>query len=287
MSTFEVIAYRRPWRVAAALLAGVSRCGLLLLAVLLFFPDVWPEVGGRLDNPLRLFRGVASLSLLPGVAGWLLQRAFAARASIGDGVLTLRRAGQRIEMATAAIAAVRPWRLPLPAGGVSLRLDAGRRFRLALQVRDPVAFAAALGAAGVADGTSAAAHPVARYAASRAVWRRRWYHPLLAFGLFGLVPALPVFRLHQWVAYGGTFGEYYMYGLRAYVAGLAIFWGTAVVYLVLYAAVLRAVVETLAYATAWLAPMRLPAVRGAAETARRGLYFGAVPLFLLRLYLAS
>lgn len=287
VNSFEVIAYRRPWRAAAALLVGVSRAGLLLLAVLLFFPDLWPEVGGRLDNPLRLFRSVASLCLLPGVAGWLLQRAFAATATIADGAVTLRRAGQRIEIPTTAIAAAQAWRLPLPAGGVSLRLASGRRFQLALQVRDPVAFVAALADAGVADVTAAASHPTALYAASRAAGRRRWYHPLLAFGLFALVPALPVFRLHQWVAYGGTFGEYYMYGLRAYLAGLAIFWGTAAVYLILYAATLRAVAEVIAYATAWIAPTRLPAVRRAAEIARRVLYFGAVPLFLLRLYLAS
>jgi apolipoprotein N-acyltransferase len=105
--------------------------------------------------------------------------------------------------------------------------------------------------------------------------------------VFALVPALPVFRLHQWIAYGGTFGEYYAYGLRPYAIAFAIYWGTAVIYLVLWAALLRVLLEPLVVAAAWLAPARALGVRRAVETVDRVLYYGGVPLFLGRLFLRS
>jgi len=35
--------------------------------------------------------------------------------------------------------------------------------------------------------------------------------------VFTLLPAGVLFRLHQFIVYGGTFGEYQMYGLERYV----------------------------------------------------------------------
>ena len=98
---------------------------------------------------------------------------------------------------------------------------------------------------------------------------------------------MPLFRLHQWVAYGDTFGEYYTYGLEAYLLAFAIYWATDTIYLVLYAAVLRAIAEPVAFAAAWLLPARAERVRRALEIGDRVLYFGGVPLLLVRLFLLS
>ena len=130
-------------------------------------------------------------------------------------------------------------------------------------------------------------HPAALYARSRNTTSRRWYHPVFQFLVFALVPALPLFRLHQWVAYGDTFGEYYSYGLKAYLLGFAIFWVGFTIDLVLYAAALRAVAETMVLAAAYVAPSRVAAVRRAAEIAHRILYYGGVPALLIRLFLSS
>ena len=273
------IAYPPPWRIAAAALRALSRASLRVIIVLLLVPDDGTGIATRLQNPLRLMRVFTIFSLAPGLGAWIIGRIFAAELSVDEAVLVLHRRGQRIEIPRDAIAGVVPWTIPLPSGGVRLHLSSGRWFDYALQMRDPVAFIDALGRA------RASAEPAALYAKSLPEWR--WYHYVLAFVVFALVPALPVFRVSQWIAFGGTFGEYYTYGLRAYLLALAIYWGTAIVYLVLWAALLRAVLEPIVLATAWRAPARTLAVRRTVERVDRVLYYGAVPLFLARLFFRS
>lgn len=285
MMRTAAIAYPRSWRIAGAVLVALSRGSLLAIAALLLFPG--DESGsGPLSNPLRLMRAFAIFSLVPGVTAWIIERAFATELTIQDGTLVLQRRGQRIEVPCRAIDGLVPWIPPLPSPGVWLRLSSGRWFDYGLQERDPVALAGALADAGASEQVRrVGSEPAAVYAGTRR--ERRWYHGLLSFVVFALVPTLPVFRLHQWIAYGGTFGEYYAYGLRPYVIAFAIYWGTAVIYLVLWAALLRALLEPLVVAGAWLAPERAPAVRRAVETVDRVLYYGSVPLFLGRLFLRS
>jgi apolipoprotein N-acyltransferase len=110
---------------------------------------------------------------------------------------------------------------------------------------------------------------------------------MLAFVVFALVPAVAFFRLNQWIAYGGTFGEYYTYGLQAYLSAFAIYWATFTIYLVLYAAVLRVGTEAIVLPATWIVPARAATARRAMEIVNRILYYGAVFALLLRLYLQS
>ena len=276
----RAIAYPPPWRIAAAVLVAVSRGSLVVLLALLMFFDT------RLTNQLRLMRTFAQFCLAPGIAAWLVERVFAATLLIQDGALVLQRRRQRIEVPCDAIDRVAPWTVPLPSGGLWLRLKSGRRFRYGLQVADPVALIEALADAGAPPHVRAASrHPAAIYARSKNRAPQRWYHPVLKFVAFALVPTLPLFRLHQWIAYGGTFGEYYTYGLQAYLLAFAIYWATFTVYLMLYAAGLRAVAETIALTVACVAPSRAVIVRRAVEIADRILYYGGVPVVLIRFFL--
>lgn len=280
------IAYPPSGRLAAALLVAVSRGSLLAIVALLLGLDAWLGTGFRLGNPLRLIRAFTAFCLVPGIGAWLLERLLEVTAAIEAGTLVLHGRGRRIEIPCDAIARVAPWTVPLPAGGVWLQLASGRRY--GVQLDDPVAFIEALAAAGAPERVrGAAGHAAAIHARSQQAASGRWDHPAVKFLLFALLPALPLFRLHQWIAYGGTFGEYYMFGLKAYLLGFGIYWGTAIVYLVLYAAVLRAVVEPVVFATAAVAPSRTAGVRRGAETAIRILYYGGVPLLLVWLFVRS
>jgi apolipoprotein N-acyltransferase len=288
MMRSDAIAYPPPARAAAALLVAASRASLVAIAVLVLFPDAAPGIDARLANPLRLLRAVGIFSLAPGLAAWLLGRAFAVTLAVRDGLLVLEGRGRRIEVPCDAVDAVVPWRMPLPAAGVGLRLRSGDRLDRALQVADPAALADALADAGAPAHVRASARgPAGVYARSRLALRRRWYHVVLAYVVFPLVPAVPLFRLHQWIAYGGTFGEYWMFGLKAYLLGFAVFWATAAAYLLVYAAVLRAVLEPAVVIAAWCAPGRTPGTRRTVESVDRVLYYGGVCLFLLRLFLQS
>jgi apolipoprotein N-acyltransferase len=276
------ITYRPTWRVAAAILVGVSRGSLIAILVLLFFPDLALGLGSRLGNPLRLLRAFAGLCLAPAAAAWVLARLSSATVVVDGGMLVVRRRGERAEVPCAGIDAVVPWAMPLPCAGVWLRLKSGRRFPWGLGGVDPIALADAL-----ATEHATRAQPAAVYARSVLERRSRWWARVLSFPVFALIPAAILFRLHQWVAYGGTFGEYYMFGLRAYLLGFAVYWATCTVYLVLYAALLRAVLEPLVWLMARLAPERTIGFGRAIELVGRILYFAGVPLALLRLFLRS
>ncbi|HEY4555610.1 MAG TPA: hypothetical protein VIG68_04160 [Lysobacter sp.] len=124
---------------------------------------------------------------------------------------------------------------------------------------------------------------------SRAAWLRdaldverpRIDHPLLKFGVFALVPAVPAFRLHQVIAYGSPLGELHTFGAQAYVGALLLWWASWAVTLVLVAGGLRLAAEAGAAAVLLLRPDRTQAVRRALLGAARAAYFIGVPAWLV------
>ena len=239
--TTRGIAYAPFWRVVSGVLVAISRGGLLVMVVAMWFFET------QLDNPLRLIRTFVVVSLAPGIAAWLLARAFAAVITIEAGVL----AGAAPRSAHRDACDVGRSHRAVADPGAHERDDA----------RSPLGtlFSVRLGGGSLARSTpSPTPARRRRCARPRAIGPRSMVardveagrpgaldrRPFLKFGVVALVPTLPLFRLHQWIAYGGTFGEYYTYGLQAYVLGFAVFWATFVVDLVLYAAILRAAAES-------------------------------------------
>ena len=86
--------------------------------------------------------------------------------------------------------------------------------------------------------------------------------PLVKFGLFPLLLAIPAFRLHQHIAYGSTFGEYHTFGLQAYLTTFALWWAAWAIGVVLCAAALRAAIEAGTLA-ACCSRRRAPSTHGA------------------------
>jgi apolipoprotein N-acyltransferase len=284
--TTRGIAYAPFWRVVSGVLVAISRGGLLVMVVAMWFFET------RLDNPLRLIRTFVVVSLAPGIAAWLMARAFGAVITIEAGVLAVQRRDRRIEVPCESVARIVPWQIPVPTNGMTLVLRSGRSFPYGLAVADPIALIDAIADAGASEAVRAAACDwSAIYGrsrrGSRAPWQRWIDAPFFKFGVVALVPTLPLFRLHQWIAYGGTFGEYYTYGLQAYVLGFAVFWATFVVDLVLYAAILRAAAELAMLAVARVAPERVGKARAIAETTHWILYLGGIAAFLIRLALLA
>ena len=259
-------AYAPAWRYVIAALRVFSRAALLLVMGMLLFEsevDLTPPV---------LFRAVTVLAALPALAAWLLERAFRAQLVVEGNDLVVRARGRRLEIPLDALAGAEPWRVPLPRPGVSLTLRSGRE--LAVAVADPSALLARLG---VDDDA-----PIVLWAAARSRSARTpWYRPLVQYPLFGLVPGVILFRTHQWIAYGGTFGQYYLLGLRAYLVTFAIYWATVTIYLVLWANVWRLVAEGATLVAAYARPYRTTAFRRTAERAYALFYYGGALLVLL------
>lgn len=272
---FRVAAWPPWWRAVAAVAFGLSRASLPLMLLVLL----------RARTPIlpaTMLRAFALLFALPGAAAWLVGRALAARVRIGDDAVIVDGRAVSVEIAPAAIAGVAPWRLPLPAAGVALVLATGRRLRYAIAAADPTPLLRALAAHGVAGAEAAAGHPAVVYARARAAYGRwRWPHLVARFPLFALLPTAPLFNVHQHIAYGGLFGEYYIYGPRAWWGTLALYWAIVTIYLVLYAAVWRGLAEPICLFAAAVAPSRAARVRRAAELAIRVLYYGGVPVLLV------
>jgi len=280
-----------PARVGAAALRAFARASLLWMAAAI-------AIGDRVlqASTLDQLRTFATFFLAPEAAAGCLLLAFAARATIENGALALTRGKRRLELTLADIGAVEPWRVPLPSAGLSLQLASGERWHHGLAHPDPAAFSQALTAAGavLARGSTAPA-PASRgtaparvsvYSQSlRALPRGRLDHPLAKFVVFPLALAIPAFRLHQHIAYGGTFGEYYTFGLAAYLRTFALWWAAWAIGVVLCAAALRATIEAGTLVAALARPDRTIDVRRSLERlALLALYLGVPAWLLLRIF---
>jgi apolipoprotein N-acyltransferase len=274
----QVVLYPPAWRVAAALLRVFARGSLLFVLYLMLFTQDPPT------NPLKQMRLFSGLFLLPEAAAWCIARAFAAKMRIEDGALVLEQRERRTDIPLSAITTVELWQLPLPAPGVWLGLRSGRRFAQGLSVADPDAFVASLEGERTAPGErndelkgGMAAYVRARRANPPGLLE----HPAVKFALFSLVPAIPAWRLHQYISYGGTFGEYYTFGLNAYLLGFSMWWVSFALSLVFIASGIRALVEIAALASAFALPGRASAARRVLEVLQRIAYYAGIPLWLL------
>lgn len=116
--------------------------------------------------------------------------------------------------------------------------------------------------------------------ARRAVPATALDRPLVRFVLFPLVPALPAFRLHQHIAFGGTFGEYQSFGLQAYLTTFFIWWATWAISLALLAAALRVLIEAGALVALIADRERVVEARHMLETLGRLVFYIGVPAWL-------
>ncbi len=265
-------------RLVAGLLRAFARGSLLWMAATVLLGD-----GALQSSLLVLMRTFAALFLVPEAAAWCVLRAFAAHASIEGGALVLARGARRVELALQDIATVEPWRVPIPGPGAALRLASGERWRYGLTHSDPVALARALGV-GEAGRKSTPSRVTAYPQASLATRRGRLDRPLVKFALFPLVLAIPAFRLHQHIAHGSAFGEYFSFGLTAYLTSFALWWAAWVIGVVLCAAVLRAAIEAGTVVTLLLSPRHAVDIRRWLEPfGLAALYLGLPAWLLLRI----
>lgn len=264
-------------RFAAGLLRALARGGLLWMCIVLLLDEALRT------NTLAQMRMFTSLFLVPEAAAWCVLFLFSAQATIADGNLVLTRGERRIALALGDIAVVRLWYLPLPCPGFSLRLADGQPWRYGLALANPSALASALAAAGgfpfqKHNSARAALHTYAQ--AGLAIRRSRLDHPLAKYVLLPLALAIPAFHLQQHIAYGGAFGEYYSFGLKAYLSAFAIWWAAWSIGVVLSEALLRAAIETGTLAAALLRPARTVAIRHWLERGRRMALFLGLPAWL-------
>ena len=115
----EISALTPVARSVAAALRLCAGVGLLWLGLRWLSGDL--EAGSLAQ--LRLF---FALVIAPSLAAWAIARAGAARVRVQADALVLELRDRRIEIPVSRLAALQPWRWPLPAPGASLRLASGQ-----------------------------------------------------------------------------------------------------------------------------------------------------------------
>ncbi|MBB3121833.1 apolipoprotein N-acyltransferase [Pseudoduganella violacea] len=262
-------------RFAAGLLRTVARIGLFGMCAALLLDD------SLRINTLAQIRIFAACFLAPEAAALCVLFAFRARAEFSHGHLVLSRGAQRIELALQDIAAAEVWRLPFPGPGLALRLASGRRWRYGLALAEPVAFAAAMAGAG-GPPIPQKTRELQGAAQAGTGLRHRWLdHPLSKFVLLPLVLAIPAFCLHQHIAYGSALGEYYSFGLKAYLSAFALWWAAWSIGVVLSAALLRAAIEAGALLAVLLRPQQAIGARLWLERSGYVVLYLGLPAWLL------
>jgi apolipoprotein N-acyltransferase len=275
--TARVALLTPPWRAVAGLLRLTAGLGLAWLLT-----GMLVRTGLQVNSLAQLWLFAGGV-LAPALAAWAIQRSFAAQARISAGLLVFEQPAQRIEIPVHEIRSLRAWRIALPHSGVDLVLASGRRWRQGVVLADPQRLRQALNQAGSpATWTDRLAERIAEHASIRATAHRRWLdHAVIKFALFPLMPALVAFRLHQHIAFGGTFGEYYTYGLGAWLSGLAIWWGAWAIGLMLLAAGLRIMIEAGSVGLQLAGRTRARAGRHALEWLARVIFYVGVPVWLV------
>lgn len=272
----DVVLLSPALRVLLALLQLVASATLAWIALRMLWRD------GLRVHSLAQFTLFAFGVILPALCGWWIRRRYTASIQV-DGE-ALRWVGNRRAQIVPIrqIVALTPWTVPMPTPGLSLRLAAGTSLDVSTQWRDPSQVASMLHHAGAPAMTPTRGETLALAAARARAAAPRWRidHPWFKFGLFPLLLALPAFRLHQHIAYGGTFGEYYTFGLQAYLLALLIWWLSWSIGMTLFAALSRVLVELGSLAALLLRPRHASRTRSLLQGAARALYFIGAPAWL-------
>jgi apolipoprotein N-acyltransferase len=273
----EVVVLTPAWRIVAAILRAFARINLLWMGIALVMPR---------DTPLNTISQIglfAALFLAPEAASWLILRIFRAQARMDNDHLSIEEREKTTAIRANSIASATLWALPLPGFGLSLSFVSGKHWSHGLLSRDPAKLLQALIHAGASHTlANTLATPAGTYVRARAAVARNVFDRAFAkFVVFPLLPALPAFRLHQHIAFGGTFGEYYTYGLKAYLLGLLIWWAKWAIGLLCYAAALRMVIEIGTVFAIALRPANAVDARKTLEWLGRLLFYIGAPAWLL------
>lgn len=268
-------------RFAAGLLRTFARGSLLWMGAAMLLSDTLR------GNTLAQIRTFAGLFVAPEVASWCVLYAFGARASVKNGKLVLARGARRLELALRDIVAIRPWRVPIPGSGATLQLVSGEYWEYGLALTNPTALASTLTPENrvsmqVNNKSVNNLLREATYASVRAaVQPGRLDHPFAKFILFPTLLAIPAFRLHQHIAFGSTFGEYYLFGLKAYLIGFSLWWAAWTIGIVLTASALRAAIEAGTLLAIFLRPEQAAEARRWLERLGLAALYLGLPLWLL------
>lgn len=273
--TASVLLLSKPLRLVLIALHAIALLGLIWLALRMLWID------GLQVNSLTQIYGFAAFVAGPILLSWLIQAGKRYQARIQDGQLQFVRPGTRIEIDLDRIQSIEVLRLATPLPALVLSFDSGQRFESLIAVADPAALSAAVTGSASGRWANAVSARRAEEASTRARTAHAWLDATwFQYGLWPLLMALPAFRLHQHITFGGTFGEWQTFGAGAWLVGLLIWWVAWAIGLALFGSFLRITAVVLRQLLQrWRRPDDWHGVRTIAWI-RRAVYYLGVPLWL-------
>jgi hypothetical protein len=199
-------------------------------------------------------------------------------------------AGRTLAAPVASLATLRPWRLPLPVPGLTLRRAAGGP-ALRLGLADPAPLLEALAAAGSAPAAGARADAAVAHARARARWRaaRRVRSDALRMGfrcvVWALIPTCAFVYTHQSIAFGGPWGEWRLYGAWPWLRTFLRFWLACVALAWIYSSLCLWLSSLACLAATHVAPAHAARARRVAEWGDALCYYAGVPALTALRYL--
>jgi apolipoprotein N-acyltransferase len=279
-ANIEVRAYSTPVRALSVALSVLAVANLVYIGAHIVLDSIQ---GTRSAPPLAIALGALAFSGAPWLATALISRAVKAAVAVSESAIDVKLRGDQYTIPIASIVEIRALKIPFPWPGLVFIMKSGRPFRYRLLLADPGLLLSALP---IPSAKAAAAHPAVAFGRARSLLvRRGWLYLLFKYGVFPVVFAIIFFRLHQYIVFGGAFGQYHMFGLEAYLKSFATVWVGTVGQLVVYACAVRLAVELLAFPLTWAIPGRAHSLRRAAEIFVYLAYFGLVPAFIAFLLL--
>ena len=285
-SGFEITLWSAAARIAGASLWTLSRIGgpaLLAWVFIVFDPPAGPAL------PVIAF--VAALVSLV-LAGRLLREAQRGVGRVEGDALRIEARGRSLALPLAALADLRPWRIPLPLPGITLvAREAARAPAARLGLEDPDPLLRALAAAGVRSAEEVARDPAVAHARALARWRRglrirsAWLRAAFRYLAWALIPTCAFVYTHQSIAFGGVWGEWQLYGARSWAITLVRFWLACVVLAAVYGGACRALASLACWLATRVAPSHAARARRVAERGDTLLYYAGVPALTALRYL--
>jgi apolipoprotein N-acyltransferase len=276
VDSLEVLSAQVSWLPTAAYRALRTSDWVILLALAYIAFDFVLR-GPRIQLVhLQIYLGGV---ILPFLLSATLSRWYRAQLTRTGSELRCTRRQAQHSISISAWQSIRPWLAAWLRRGITLTPVQGKPLKLELKDSKACQFFAPL--QGASNALTLPSERLSREferARSQSFWLDR---PWLKFGLFPLLLAIPAFRLHQVISFGGGLGEYLSYGLGAYLQGFLIWWCSWSLALVLLAVALRLLLEALLASMAGWRSALHASDRGIAESLARMIYYGGVPAWFL------
>jgi hypothetical protein len=174
---------------------------------------------------------------------------------------------------------------------VWLRVAGGSSLRVGID--DPDALLRAVADAGSDAASAATRSPAVAHARALAQWRRRWrirpvwLRAAFRYAVWSLIPTCAFVYTHQWIAFGGTWGEWQLYGFRSWAITFARFWLACVVLAVIYGGACRVLASLACWLATPVAPSHAARARRVAEWGDALAYYAGVPALTALRYILS